>query len=314
MDLLSDILAQMQLAGTLYFRTSFTSPWSIRVPAFEKVARFHFAHKGRCLIRIEEDKPPVMLEQGDLVIIMRGAAHTLFCDPATENPAMLVDQVVEKSGFDGTGSLVYGEAGSHHETQLICGHFAFSPYSQHLLFDTLPSHIHIQNYGAESGIWMENTLRVIGNEAGRQKMGGDLIALKMSEIIFAQALRSYIEHEGHDMPVLAGFADSQISRALSAIHKNPGHPWDLITLAQIAGMSRTSFATRFAQCMSVPPLVYITQWRMQIARHALEKSDSSIISIAEKVGYQSEAAFSRVFKKNNDLAPASFRRAVRGAA
>ena len=98
MDLLSDILSQLKLTGTLYFRTSFTSPWSIRVPSFEKVSRFHFAHRGRCLVRVEADKDPVLLEQGDLIIITRGAAHTLFCDPSTENPALLLDQVVEESG------------------------------------------------------------------------------------------------------------------------------------------------------------------------------------------------------------------------
>ena len=83
MDLLSDILSCLKMSGTLYFRTSFTSPWSIRVPSFENVARFHFAHKGRCLVRIEQEKVPVLLEQGDLLIIMRGAAHTLYCDPET---------------------------------------------------------------------------------------------------------------------------------------------------------------------------------------------------------------------------------------
>lgn len=94
MDLLSDILSHMQLSGTLYFRTSFTSPWSIRVPAYKNVARFHFAHKGRCLIRIADERTPVLLEQGDLVIIMRGAKHTLYCDPKTENQAVMLDTVL----------------------------------------------------------------------------------------------------------------------------------------------------------------------------------------------------------------------------
>ncbi|MEH6630248.1 MAG: AraC family transcriptional regulator [Halopseudomonas aestusnigri] len=313
MDLLSDILSRMQMAGTLYFRTSFTSPWSIRVPSFENVARFHFAHQGRCLVRIDPDKPPVFLEQGDLLIIMRGAAHTLFCDPSTESPATHLDTVVEESGFTGTGALVYGEFGTHHETQLICGHFAFGKNAQHLLIDALPAHIHIKNYGAASGAWMENTLKIIGNEAGREQLGSDLIAMKLSEIIFAQALRSYLENEGKDAPVLAGFADPGIARALTEIHKEPGHPWALEGLAQIAGMSRTSFVSRFSESVTMPPLGYITHWRMQIARQELATSDTSIIDIAEKVGYQSEAAFSRVFKKHHMKAPATYRRSVQMA-
>ncbi|MEX3007263.1 cupin domain-containing protein [Hoeflea sp. TYP-13] len=311
MDLLSDILSRMQLSGTLYFRTSFTSPWSIRVPSFENVARFHFAHKGRCFVRINPNEPPVPLEQGDLVIIMRGASHTLYCDPTTENQAVLLDQVVEKSGFTGKGALVYGETGTNYETQLVCGHFAFGDNAQHLLIDALPSHIHIRNYGEAAGAWMDNTLKVIGNEAGRDQMGSDLIALKMSEIIFAQALRTYLESEGAGLPVLAGFADANIARVLTAIHEEPAYPWTLERLAQIAGMSRTAFVTRFSQCMTMTPLSYITHWRMQIARQQLASTSEPIIEIAEMVGYHSEAAFSRVFKKHHSSAPATYRRQIR---
>lgn len=314
MDLLSDILSRLKLSGTLYFRTSFTSPWSIRVPAFENVSRFHFAHKGRCLVRIAPDEPPVHLEQGDLVIITRGAAHTLFCDPKTENLAVQLDSVVQESGFTGSGALVYGEPGTDHETQLVCGHFAFDPHARHMLLEALPSHIHIQNYGEAAGSWMESTLRVIGSEAGRAQPGGDLIALKMSEIIFAQALRSYLASPDADRPVIAGFADPGIARALAAIHKDPAHGWSLEELATIAGMSRTSFATRFADRMTTTPLGYITHWRMQLAQQQLVHSDDPIIEIAESVGYHSEAAFSRVFKKHHLTPPATYRRNLQQSA
>jgi len=314
MDLLSDILSHMQLSGTLYFRTSFTSPWSIRVPSFENAARFHFALKGRCLVRIQPDKPAIFLEQGDLLIIMRGAEHTLFCDPSTENQAVLLDEVVEKSGFTGTGALVYGEYGTDHETQLVCGHFAFAKYAKHLLIEALPSHIHIKNYGEASGIWLENTLKIISLETGRGQMGSDLIALKMSEIIFTQVLRTFLQNEGPKLPVLAGFADAGIGRALTAVHKEPGYHWTLENLAAIAGMSRTAFATRFSHFVTMSPLEYITHWRMQIARQQLTNSNDPIIKIAETVGYQSEAAFGRVFKKHHLKAPASYRRMVQSPA
>lgn len=314
MDLLSDILSRMQLSGTLYFRTSFTSPWSIRVPSYQKVARFHLAHKGRCLIRIEGEEEPVLLEIGDLIIITRGAAHTLYCDPKTENQVVMLDEVIEKSGFTGKGALVYGEYGTSHETQLVCGHFAFSNEAQHLLLDALPSHIHINNYDDQSGAWMENTLKVIGSEAGRNNMGSDLIALKMSEIIFAQALRTYLQTVSSDTPVLAGFADSKIAKALTAIHEKPNYPWVLEKLAEIAGMSRTAFTTRFSECMTMTPLGYITHWRMEIARQELASTAAPIIEVAEKVGYNSEAAFSRVFKKHHDKAPAAYRRAAQESA
>ena len=308
MDLLSDILSRLQLTGTLYFRTSFTSPWSIRVPPYENVARFHFAHKGRCLVRIEPEKPSVLLEQGDLLIITQGAGHTLYCDPSTEASPTSLEKVIEESGFDGTGALVYGELGTDHETQLVCGHFAFDKDAKNLLIEALPPHIHIKNYGEAAGAWMENTLKVIGNEAGREKMGGDLIALKLSEIIFTQVLRAYLESLEADVPVLSGFADSNLARALSAMHREPGNSWTLEKLAEVAGMSRTAFTSRFSRHMTMTPLAYLTYWRMQIARQQLATTDYPIIRIAEAAGYQSEAAFSRVFKKHNSLSPAVYRR------
>lgn len=314
MDLLSDILSHMRLAGTLYFRTAFTSPWSIRVPAYENVARFHYVHKGRCLVRISPREAPVLLEQGDLLIIMRGAAHTMYCDPKTENLAVQLESVIEESGFDGKGALVYGPTGTDHATQLVCGHFAFDPDARSLLIDALPDHIHIADYGEAAGAWMEQTLKVIGAEAGRQRMGSDLIALKLSEIIFAQALRTYLDIAGSDRPVLAGFADAHIARALAAIHERPGDTWTIERLARTAGMSRTAFAMRFAECMGMTPIGYLTHWRMEVARQLLAGSNEPIIEIAEQVGYGSEAAFSRAFSKHQSKAPAAYRRFARAEA
>jgi len=134
MDLLSNILFQLKLTGALYFRTSFTSPWSIEVPAFQNVSRFHYVHRGRCLARIDKVKNAVLLEQGDLILITKGASHVLFCDPATEHESVHIDQVVEESGFNGYGTLFYGELDTNHETQLICGHFAFDELAQHPFF------------------------------------------------------------------------------------------------------------------------------------------------------------------------------------
>lgn len=308
MDVLSDILAHLKLSGTLYFRTSFTSPWSILVPEYKNVSRFHFAHRGRCLIRINDDEAPVQLEQGDLVIITRGASHRMYCTPQTEHPVVHLDDVIQQSGFTGKGALVYGEYGTHHETQLICGHFAFDDHASHPLIDALPSSIHIKNYGEAAGSWMESTLKVIGAEAGQETMGSDLIALKMSEIIYAQTLRAYLNTEGSKHPVLAGFADQRIMRALQAIHANPAYPWTLESLSTHAGLSRTSFATKFATYLTVTPLTYITKWRMQIARQLLTNTTDAIIKIAENTGYQSEAAFGRIFKRHFGVGPATYRR------
>lgn len=310
MDLLSDILSLMRLTGTLYFRTSFTAPWGVKVPPYAKVSRFHFAHQGRCLVRISGVDQPVTLEQGDLIIITQGAAHTLYCTPETEDDALPLEQVVELSGFDGTGALVYGPSGTNLETQLICGHFAFDPHASHPLIDALPPYIRIERDAASAGNWLESTLRIIGAEAGQDRPGSDLIALNLSEIIFAQALRIYLSSYGAELPVLAGFADINISRALEAIHRTPEAAWTLEDMAKVAGLSRTSFATKFSQLLAMTPQSYLTHWRMQIAREQLSRTNRAIIDIAESVGYQSEAAFGRVYKKAFGVPPARYRRTI----
>lgn len=243
-----------------------------------------------------------------MIIITRGAAHTLFCEPASEHQSVQLERVLEESGFNGTGTLVHGESGSCHETQLLCGHFSFASTTRHPLVDTLPETLHIRQYGDSEVTWMENTLRVIGAEAGKDQLGSELIARKLSEILFAQVLRVYLNGPGVNQQVMAGFADKRIARVLTAIHENPSFSWTLEALADVAAMSRTAFVTRFSQSMASTPMAYITQWRMQLARERLIETDDAIVSIAEAVGYQSEAAFGRVFKRYFDVAPAACRR------
>lgn len=308
MDLLSDILNLMQLSGTLYFRTAFTAPWGVAVPRFENVSRFHYVHRGRCFARVGDDPEPVFLEQGDLIIITGGAGHILS-DPV-EAEAPTVDQVVQESGFTGRGALVYGAEGTGHETQLVCGHFAFDPGARHALLEALPPYIQIKDYGKATPDWLNDTLKIIGGEASGEQLGSEIIALKLSEIIFTQAVRLYLTTEGRDRPGLAGFADPNIHRALEAIHGAPSETWTVERLARIAGLSRTAFATRFSQTLANTPLGYLTDWRMQLARRLLLDSELPIIEVAERSGYQSEAAFGRVFKRYFDVPPARFRRAA----
>jgi AraC-like DNA-binding protein len=138
-------------------------------------------------------------------------------------------------------------------------------------------------------------------------MGADLIALKMSEVIFAQALRTFIESQAAERVGLSGFADPHIGRALTAFHKQPAVAWTVESLAREAGLSRTGFAQRFAQKMGVTPMQYLTSWRVQLAREALAEGQVSTVEAAELAGYVSEAAFARVFKKDVGVTPAAYR-------
>lgn len=308
LDLLSDILTNLSMRGTLYFRTSLTSPWGIEVPSFENVARFHFAHRGNCLIEVEGCEKPVALAQGDLLIIPHGASHKLYCAPETRNSVLPLDTVIERSGFTGTGVLVYGGDEDDRDTQLICGHFSFEPHAKHVLMERLPPFIHLKNYGETAGKWMEATLRVIGDETGGQRIGGDLIALKMSEAILAQAIRSFIESNEAPEWGLGAFSDINLRRALDTFHKSPHEHWTVEALARVAGMSRTSFAVLFQKKMAMTPMEYVTAWRMEVAKKLLMVPKNTLTDAAEGAGYASDSAFARVFKKETGLTPAGFRK------
>jgi AraC-like DNA-binding protein len=308
LDLLSNILTNLSMQGTLYFRTSFSKPWGVAVPSYQNVARFHFAHRGGCLVRVDGTGTTVDLAQGDLVIIPHGTSHALFCGHEPEKTIMPLDTVLERSGYNGSGVLVYGGDEEPSETQLICGHFSFDPSSRHVLLDRLPPYIHIKNYGESAGRWMEATLRMIGEEAGGAKMGGDLIALKLSEAIFAQAVRSFIEGDEATKLGLGAFSDKNLSRALDAFHNSPTDGWTVESLAQAAGMSRTGFAVQFQKTMDMTPLEYVTHWRMELAKRVLQDPGASLTDAAENAGYSSDSSFTRVFKKETGMTPAQFRK------
>ena len=310
LDLLSDILTNLSVRGTLYFRTSLTTPWGIEVPAYENVVRFHFAHRGDCLVEVEGSGKSVALQQGDLLIVPRGASHKLYCGLETREAILPLDTVIEKSGFTGTGVLVYGGDQDDRDTQLICGHFSFDPHAKHVLMERLPPYIHIKNYGESAGKWIEATLQVIGDEAGGQRMGGDLIALKMSETILAHAIRSFIESNEAPEWGLDAFSDDNLRKALDAFHQSPDKHWTIEALAQTAGMSRTSFAVLFQKKMAMTPMEYITAWRIEIAKRLLMVPKTTLTDAAEGAGYASNSAFTRVFKKETGMTPADFKKSV----
>jgi len=312
LDLLSDILTRLSLRGTFYFRTSFTPPFGIQVPGFENVARFHFVQRGELKVHLPSIDKTLRLRQGDLILIPHGAPHALMCNEIGPLDALPLEQVLEIAGYKGDGVLVYGGNDTERDTQLICGHFSFAGLSGrqstgHMLIDRLPPYILIENYGEEAGAWIEATLRMIESEVAGARIGGDLIALKLSEVLFAQAIRAYLEHQSPHNAALAGFADPRISRALTAFHQSPAQDWSVASLAREAGMSRTAFAQLFADKMGATPMQYLTDWRMQIACHGLTEARWNVADAAAEAGYASEAAFSRVFKKQVGVSPAAYR-------
>lgn len=305
-DALSQILNALKMRGTVYFHTHFTPPWSVAIPAYARVARFHMAIRDACWVRVEGEPQPIHLATGDLIVIPHGAAHVLSDDP--ERQPVALDEVLSRSGYKGTGALAYGGSASGLACQLFCGHFEFDEGAMHPLLSALPSSIHIPNSQSLNAAWLDPVTRFVAGEVMGGRAGADAIVHRLTEIIFIQVVRSFVDRAGEAAGCLAGVLDAQLGKALSAVHLAPNRPWTVEAMAREAGLSRTVFAERFSRLIGMTPLGYVTQWRMHTARRHLLDTQGTLIEIAEAVGYQSESAFARAFRRQFGVAPSSLRR------
>ena len=307
-DALSQILDALQMRGAIYFHTQFSKPWGVEVPAYGNVARFHMVMRGSCWVRIANKADPVHLSTGDLVVIPNGAGHILSDQP--EREADSLDFVLTRSGYKGDGALIYGGEESGEACKLFCGHFEFEEGAIHPILEGLPEAIYLPNTETMNAEWLEPVMRFVSSEVIGGKAGASAIVHRLTEIIFIQVVRAFVDRAGDAAGCLAGVLDPKLGRCLSAVHAAPEIGWTVETMAQEAGMSRTVFAERFAALIGLTPHNYVTHWRMQLARKRLAGSDEAITDIAEAVGYGSEAAFTRAFKKQFDITPGLFRRAA----
>ena len=312
MDVLSDILATMRFRGSLYFSTQFHPPWGVRVPRFRRVARFHMVVRGACWVRVENVSDPVRLEEGDIILVPRGAEHVIADAPDT--PARTVDDVVKASGFTGRGALVIGDADAGAPTRLVCGHFEFDDDVDHQLLERLPSPLVVRRDEEVRTYPLEDAFRLIVREVREGHPGHEAVVARLSEILFVQVVRAWARRTEHDRGVLAALGDPRLGAALDAIHSEPRARWTLETLSRRAAMGRSAFAERFGSVVGETPLRYLTRWRVQIAKRLLADSGLSLEQIGERVGYDSAASFSRVFKSTTGVSPGRYRQDVKHVA
>lgn len=312
MDVLSDVLDHLRLRGTLYFSTEFTRPWGVLVPSLGHVARFHLVVRGSVWLRVGEAEA-IHLEAGDLVLVPHGAAHVIADGP--DSPAPRVDQVVEESGFDGSGALVYGGPDRGSPTRLVCGHFEFDERFGFPLLDRLPPAMIVRWDEAVGGSPLENAFSFVTREVLSGQPGHSAIVRRLSEVLFVAAVRVWAEHHPTELGLLRAIADPRIGPALQAIHTDPARGWTLETLARRAALGRATFSARFREVVGETPHGYLTRWRMQGARRLLAESHLPLAAIASEVGYDSAASFSRAFKKEVGTSPGAYRRGAQvGAA
>lgn len=300
MDVLSDILSKIKLSSVVYFKSDFSEPWGMEIPK-GPFAQFHIVTKGQCVLRTNNES--IQLFAGDIVVFPFGASHWLANN---KNSKRYNGQEVVKSILSGK-SLFEGDKLS---TTLVCGHFEFDKSLDHPFVKELPPIIHINDTDIKQFSWLKNIVDLVIYEAEKEQSGSGLIVNKLGEILFVHTLRAYIEKRKSDKGFIAAIQDERISKVLKEIHSSPQNDWKIEQLATIAAMSRTSFSNRFKKLTGETPFNYITQWRLLQAKQFLEESKLSVGEIAEQVGYQSEAAFNRVFKKRMSLTPLKFRQNV----
>lgn len=304
MDLLTDILDTLRIEGSLYFRTELTSPWGVFVPAERSVARFHIVVRGQCVLRVEDQDDTISMANGDIAIIPHGAAHHISDN--LDTPTRPLNEVLSEVRYTGTGPLVYGGGGFG--CCLVCGQFKFEDEVYHPLLTYLPSILHVPGNESYNTTWLDSALGFIAQEAATEQPGAFAIVDRLSEIIFIQVIRTYINASKTRIPFIAALRDAQISQALREIHNRPDIYWKAEKLGHIVGMSRSAFFNRFSELVGMTPHRYLSFVRMQKAGHYLATTQKPLNVIAGAVGYTSEAAFSTAFKKHFGIRPGEYRK------
>jgi AraC-like DNA-binding protein len=259
-----------------------------------------------CWVRIEGEVEAQRLSSGDIIVIPHGTRHILS-DTPSRSPISL-DEAFTQSSYDGQGVFQIGDGNPLHGTQLVCGHFEFAELFKHPLISHLPNNIIKHESDGIDFSWMKDTLKLLSHTATTQHDGSSAIIKRLSEVIFIQVVRFWSSQKNPGKGFIAALNDPHLSNGLRAFHENHAADWTVEKLARESSMSRSLFADRFKQYLDLSPMQYVTNWRMQNARKILIESNLSLDSVAQKVGYDSAAAFSKAFKRMFDCNPGEYRR------
>ena len=307
-DPLGETLHLLRLTGTLYCRSELTAPWGVDLPPFDGCMMFHIVTAGHCWLEVEGEEPR-LLQQGSLVLVPHGNGHCLRSSPE-DKAVPLFDIPVEKVS-DRYEIMRYGGAGE--STHLTCCVIRFDHVAGQKLISLLPKVLHINSWEDDEDSWLQSTLRFIAREARELRPGGETVITHLADILIIQAIRSWIDSAPEaERGWLAALRDDQVGRALAAIHREPEKDWSVDTLAKDVGMSRSGFSARFTNLVGESAMRYLTQWRMQLARVQLQETSDTLSVLADRLGYRSEVAFCRAFKRVFGVSPGSVRHTAKG--
>lgn len=316
MDVLSEVLRVIRLKGALFLNAEFREPWCVVAPSSADMAAVlapgeppapmaicHLVVEGRCWARLNEGEA-VTLGAGDVVTFPMGDPHLVGAGP-DGGPPSARDAVQLR--LPELARVRYGGQGA--TTVVVCGWFAYEPHVAHAVMAALPRMFRTALRARPVGAWIEGSVRYAVQEAGSGRPGAAAVSDRLAELLFVEALRGCLESlPPEQRGWLAGLRDPLVGKSITLLHERPGEAWTVAGLARAVNASRTVLAERFAALVGVPPMQYLTQWRILLAAHLLRHERLSLGRIAEQVGYESEAAFSRAFKRRYGAPPGEWRR------
>lgn len=309
MDVLTDVLETVRVVAACYGRMEATAPWGIRIRSGED-AKFHVVLEGRAQLLVDGSDEIIELSAGDIVALPHGHAHSLSDDPSL-SAQPLEELLVCRARGEG-GAFRIGGGGE--AATVVSGRFHFEDRRNNPLLSVLPPVITLKGEMGKSVRWLEPTLKFIACEAASGRPGSQTVIARLADVLFIQIVRGHLASlPANGSGWLGALADPQIGAALGYIHQNPELDWTVQSLAAKVAMSRSAFASRFMRLVGEPPLSYVTRWRMQKAAGMLREGKQTLAEVAAQVGYDSEAAFSKAFKRAVGAAPGAYRRGLRSA-
>jgi AraC-like DNA-binding protein len=314
-DVLSEVLRAVRLRGAVYYSVTASAPWVAEAPPASELAphvmpgaehliEYHVVTSGRCWGGLVGE-PSVELEPGDIIVFPQGDAHVVASGPGMRGPDTGYRELSSSKRLP--IRIEYGGGGPE-PVQIVCGFWACDTRPFNPLLATLPRMICLKKRTGGYSDMLERFMSCAHAEARIPRSGGEAVLARLSELMFVEVVREYVaSRDGAErIGWLSGLRDEVVGRALVALHGRPAHAWTIEDLARTVGTSRSALAARFMQFVGVPPMQYLAQWRMQLAGTLLT-GPNTLATIAETVGYGSEAAFSRAFKKIVGVAPAAWR-------